>query len=46
MKQQTNVLLFPSLDCNVVELCEYWYRRGYTIGNTRHNNLCLVELVE
>ena len=46
MKRSTNVLLFPNITWTVVDLCEYWYRRGYTIGNTRHNNLCLVELVE
>ena len=46
MKRQTNVLLFPYIEWSLVELCKYWYRRGYTIGNTAHNHLCLMELEE
>lgn len=42
---RTNVILFPRANVAVVALIEYWFAQGYTIGNTRKNNLCLMRPV-
>ena len=41
---QTNVLIFPHINMPIVELVEYWYSQGYTIGNTRKNHLVLIRI--
>jgi hypothetical protein len=40
----TNVILFPMSNQPVVQLVEYWFKRGYAISNDRFNRLRLVKL--
>ena len=43
--EPTNIIVFPRQPTTVKALIDYWYQQGYTIGNTRRNNLQLIRMI-
>lgn len=41
---QTNVLIFPIINVTLVQLADYWRDKGFALANTKHGNLCLIEI--
>lgn len=41
---KSNILIFPLINVTLVQLADFWRRNGFALANTKHGNLCLIEI--